>query len=39
MSINNAIWLGPPNTQEYIRQLEAELEAIKLAIRAQGGKI
>lgn len=39
MPINNAVWYGPPNTQEYIRQLEAELEAIKAAIRASGGRI
>lgn len=39
MPINNAPWLGPANTQEYIRQLEAELERLKSAIRALGGRV
>lgn len=36
MSINNTTWLGPPNTQEYIRQLENEIAVIKQALRELG---
>lgn len=39
MAINNAKWVGPANTQEYIRQLEEELTKLRLAIQALGGKV
>jgi len=39
MPINNEVWKGPANTQEYVRQLEAKIQQLELAIRALGGKV